>query len=121
MKNFISVLCVVSMVGCATTSKNLTASYVSPLQYQSYDCEQLTAETARIHARVSEMSGTIDSKAASDKVMTGVGVVLFWPALFFIGGNKQQQAEYSRLKGEFEAIQQQAVLKKCTGVVAAPK
>lgn len=119
MKKFISLACVLSMVGCATTSNNLTASYVSPLQYQSYDCEQLTAETARVHARVSEMAGSIDSKAASDKVMTGVGVVLFWPALFFLGGDKQKQAEYSRLKGEFEAIQQQAVLKKCAGVVPA--
>lgn len=116
MKKLISIICAVSLASCATTSGNLSATYVSPLQYQAYDCEQLTAETMRIHARVSEMAGNIDSKATSDKVMTGVGVVLFWPALFFLGGNKQQQAEYSRLKGEFEAIQQQAVLKKCAGI-----
>ena len=30
--------------GCATASKDIATSYVSPMQYNQYDCEQLAAE-----------------------------------------------------------------------------
>ena len=46
--------------------------------------------------------------------------MLFWPALFFLGGTKQQEAEYARLKGEHEALQQSAIEKKCPALVAPP-
>ena len=48
-------LCV--STGCATSSKDLSSSYVSPIQYQAYDCGQLAAESQRIQARVSELGG----------------------------------------------------------------
>jgi hypothetical protein len=51
----------------------------------------------------------------------GVGLILFWPALFALGGTKQQEAEYARLKGEYDAVQEAAVIKKCPGAVAPAK
>ena len=42
-----------------------------------------------------------------------VGLVLFWPALFALGGTKQQEAELARLKGEYDAVQATATSKKC--------
>lgn len=114
MKKIISLLLICSIfAGCATSSKNLTAAYVSPLQYQQYTCEQLSQEASNIQARVAEIGGAVDSKASKDKWVTGAGIVLFWPALFFIGGNKAQEAEFSRMKGEYEAIQKMAVQKNC--------
>lgn len=110
----------VALSGCATSSKDITSSYVSPLQYQSYDCAQITAETQRIQARVGEISGSLDQTAANDKALVGVGMVLFWPALFALGGSKPQQAEFARLKGEFDALQKAAIDKRCTGIVSAP-
>ena len=35
-----------SLYGCATASKDLTPTYVSPLQYQSYDCDQIAGYDA---------------------------------------------------------------------------
>lgn len=99
--------------GCATASKDVATSYVSPLQYQSYDCEQLAAEAARIQARVTPLGGRLDTAADNDKALTGVGLILFWPALFFLGGTKDQEAEYGRLKGEFDAVGQASIAKKC--------
>ncbi|HAB64343.1 MAG TPA: hypothetical protein DCE49_09190 [Pseudomonas sp.] len=49
-----------------------------------------------------------------------MGIVLFWPALFALGGTKQQEADYGRLRGEYDASHQAAILKKCSGAVAAP-
>ncbi len=110
--------------GCATSSKDITATYVSPLQYQSYDCQQLQAETQRIQARVVELGGRLDQAASNDKALVGVGMILFWPALFALGGTKQQEAEYGRLRGEYDAVAQTSIQKKCavgTTAAAAPE
>jgi hypothetical protein len=107
----------VAITGCATSSSDIASTYVSPLQYQSYDCDQLTAEAQRIQARVSQVGGRLDQAAANDKAVTGAGIILFWPALFFLGGTKQQEADYGRLKGEYDAVQQAAIIKKCNGLV----
>jgi hypothetical protein len=99
--------------GCATSSANSAASYTTPIQYQSYDCAQLTSEAQRIHGRVNQLAGRLDEAANNDKVLMGVGMLLFWPALFALGGTKQQEADYARLKGEYDAIQQAMITKKC--------
>ena len=104
------------LYGCATASKDLTPTYASPMQYQGYDCDQITAEIQRISARANQLGGRLDEAASNDKGITAVGIILFWPILFALGGTKQQEAEYSRLKGEYDALEQQAVLKKCTVV-----
>lgn len=108
----------IALAGCATASKDLSATYVSPMQFQAYDCEQLSSENQRLQSRVSQLGGRLDQAASNDKAIAGVGVILFWPALFALGGTKQQEAEYSRLKGEYGAIEQSAILKKCPGIVA---
>lgn len=119
MKKTISlILCVsTALAGCATASKNIAASYVSPMQYQSYDCGQIASEAQRIQGRVNQLGGRLDEAASNDKMLTGVGLILFWPAFFALGGTKQQEAEYARLTGEYDAVQQAAVVRKCPGVV----
>jgi len=109
----------IAMAGCATASKDITVAYVSPMQFQSYDCEQLASETQRIQARVVQLGGRLDTAASNDKAIAGVGLILFWPALFALGGTKQQEADYSRLRGEYDAVQQAAILKKCPGIVGS--
>lgn len=106
--------------GCASSSEKISASYVSPVQFQSFDCSQLEAESMRIKTRVSELAGNLDKASTNDKWITAGGVLLFWPALFALGGNQAQEAEYARLKGEYDAIHQSAVSKKCQGTVAIP-
>ncbi|MCX7184076.1 MAG: hypothetical protein NTW90_02345 [Nitrosospira sp.] len=114
------VVCVsisVALMGCATSSKNIATSYISPLQYQSYDCDQLAGEIQRVQVRASQLGGTLDKAATNDKWVMAGGLILFWPVLFALGGTSNQEAEYARLKGEHDAIAQSAVIKKCPGVV----
>lgn len=106
------------LAGCSTASKNITANYVSPIQYQSYDCEQLASETQRVQVRVNQLGGRLDTAASNDQTIGVVGAILFWPALFALGGTKTEEAEYARLKGEYDAVQQSAIVKKCPGAVA---
>lgn len=106
----------IALCGCAKSADKITAAYVSPLTYQQYDCTQIGMEAERISARVQELTGTQNKKATNDAVVTTVGVVIFWPALFFIGGDDATTAELSRLKGEMEAIERVSIEKKC-GIV----
>lgn len=108
---------VMLLSGCATASKDVPVSYVSPMQYQSFDCEQIAAESQRLASRVQQLGGRLDEAASNDKAIAGVGAILFWPALFALGGTKQQEAEYARLRGETDALQQAAVFKKCGGAM----
>ena len=120
MRTIASLLCAALAVsGCATSSKEISATYVSPMQYQPYDCGQLLAESQRIQSRVVELGGRLDQAASNDKAIMGVGLILFWPALFALGGTKQQEAEYARLRGEYDAVQQTAIQKKCAAMPAA--
>jgi len=115
MKKTVAVLVAITMLAaCATQSKDISGVYVSPLQYQAFDCSQLGAELARINSRITENGGRLDEAASNDKGITAAGVILFWPALFFMGGTKQQEAEFGRLKGERDAIEQAAIIKKCS-------
>jgi hypothetical protein len=110
--SIVVVLCFL-LLGCATSSKDVSASYVSPLQYQNYSCEQLRQEYMRVNRRMLESAGRQDNKAHNDKVAMGVGLVLFWPALFFLAGDDHKE-ELARLKGECDAMESCAIQKNCT-------
>jgi hypothetical protein len=83
------------------------------MQYDAYACPQLAEEAQRVSSRAAQAAGAQDSQATKDTVATTVGVIVFWPSLFFIGGDKQNAAELARLKGEMDAIEQTSVRKKC--------
>ena len=74
---------------------------------------QLADEARRVSSAAAAASGAQDSQATKDAVATTVGVIVFWPSLFFIGGDKQNAAELARLKGEIDAIEQSSIRKKC--------
>ena len=112
MRKLVIAACLLS--GCATQSSDIASTYVSTMQYSNYDCDQLAAEGARIQTRVQQVGGRLDQAASNDKGITAVSAVLFWPALFFLGGTKQQEAEYGRLRGEYDAVQQAGIEKRCS-------
>jgi len=105
-----------TLSACAENSQNVQSSYVSPVNYQSFSCSQIEQEARRVAARTSQVAGVQDQNAQGDAVATGVALVLFWPAAFFVGGDKENAAELSRLKGEMEALEQASIQKNC-GIV----
>jgi hypothetical protein len=111
-----AILAAVMLSGCATSPKNIEAAYVSPLPYQNLTCEQLQDEAARVSAAAAVATGQQTEQANKDAVAMGVGMIVFWPALFFIGGDKSNAAEVSRLRGEMKAIEDVSTAKKC-GIV----
>ncbi len=106
--------------GCATKANQVDASYVSPVHFQNFSCRQLSAEAERVSFRVQDLSGIQNKKATSDAVATGVALVVFWPAVFFVKGDNASTAELSRLKGEMDAIEQASIRKNCGIVFQRP-
>ncbi len=100
--------------GCATQPNKIAAVYVSSVQYQSYSCDQVQAEMERVSRRVNLLHASLKRTADADKAQMGVGLLLFWPTLFFLeGGDGPEAQEFARLKGEKEALEKVAIQKKC--------
>lgn len=103
-----------ALTGCATDPASISAASVSPVQYSSYDCAQVTAELDRVTTRANALNTELKNKADNDTAQMTVGMILFWPALFFLeGGDGPDAAEYARLKGEKEALEKTAISKNC--------
>ncbi len=98
--------------GCATPPSKISARYVSPLQYQSYTCDQISEELLRVNRKIIDISGVQKKEATKDAWAMGVGLVLFWPALFFLIGTDKKE-ELAGLKGEYEALESAAIKKEC--------
>ena len=99
--------------GCSTASKDIGPSYASAAPYESYSCQQLASETARLDTRISALGRRLDDAARNDKGIMVVGALFFWPALFALGGTKEEEIEYSRMVGQRDAMRQTAEAKGC--------
>ena len=100
--------------GCASQPEDIAAMYVSPVQYESYSCDQVQAEMQRVSSRARTLEASLKATADTDAVQMGVGLILFWPTLFFLeGGDGPEAQEFGRLKGEKEALEKVSVQKKC--------
>lgn len=116
MRRFLVAALAAALAGCASSAEKVAPVYVSPLQYDAYNCQQIGEEARRVAARASEAAGVQNEQARSDATTTAVAIVIFWPAAFFLDGDNEKTAELARLKGELQAIEQSAIRKQC-GIV----
>ena len=117
-----SLLIIVIVSGCSTAAKDIVPSNVSPAIYSNYDCDQIRLELLRVSTEVNTMTGKLDKNRENDNLTFAAGMLIFWPALFFLGGTKEQEARYSQLKGEYNALEQVSIQKRCnlTGGTGRP-
>ena len=113
MRNMGIVALGAALAGCASSSSEITPAYVSPVAYQSYTCQQLALEAQAISTRAATLSGNQDSQRSKDQLATAAAIVVFWPAAFFVGGDKQNAAELANMKGQMVAVEQASIAKKC--------
>lgn len=115
------IFCLSIITGCATSPDKISATYVSPLKYKDYDNDQIVMEMDYIGQRTTELYYQLDKEAKRDQGQMALGLLIFWPALFFLeGGDGPQAAEYARLKGEYEALRKIAIQRKI-GLELMPK
>jgi hypothetical protein len=109
---FVVTLCT-CLGACASASSDIAPAYVSPVMYQPYSCLQLAQEAQAVSARAATLSGAQDQKRTNDAIATTAAVVVFWPAAFFVGGDRETAAELAQMKGQMVAIEQSSIQKKC--------
>lgn len=108
----VGAMCASLLAGCATAPDKVSANYVSPMQYGSYDCDQIREELIRISNQVGQVSGQQRRAHTRDAVAVTVGVLVFWPALFVLmAGDKKE--ELANLKGQYDALDEAAIQKRC--------
>lgn len=106
-------VCAAQLVACASHPDNIEARYVSPVTYQTWSCEQLIDEKKRLDGEVIRVTGLQKENADADVAMMGVGLILFWPALIGLTATKDRKEELGKLRGEYEAVDQQIKTKAC--------
>lgn len=83
---------------CASSSSNILAQYVAPEDYTGLTCREIGAEGERVVSGVAEISGV---------------EYFSWPTPW-LATSEDGTAELSKLKGEFEALQQASTMKRCS-------
>lgn len=101
------------MSGCATPPEKVTATYVSPATYSSYSCKQIVGERNRVVTKVNELNGVQKKKSENDSVAMGVGMILFWPALFALGSGSDVEPQLASMKGTYDALTAAGTEKGC--------
>ena len=113
-KRIFSIIFLFLLYGCASAPEDLGTAYVSPAQFKDYDCDQVAEALTYKNQRLNTLYTSLNKDAKADNWQMGVGLVLFWPALFALeGGDGADADEYRRVKGEVEALQTVSVKKKC--------
>ena len=102
-----------ALTACAQSPDEIAAAPVSAAAYSSMSCRQLQAEAVRLNDEVARLTGQQQQKANTDAVAMGVGMVLFWPALFALGSGSDVGPQLAQAKGQAEAIQAAARQKGC--------
>ncbi len=78
LKIIFSLAVSVSFTGCAASAKNVSPSYVSPIPYQRYNCDQIEQELTRCSRTVQQVEEQQSRAANKDAWAMGVGMVVFW-------------------------------------------
>ena len=86
MKYWALIAALFIVVGCASNPNKIEAAYVSPLKYQNYDCDQIGLEQSHVERRTNDLYHSLKKEADADAAQMGVGLILFWPTLFFLEG-----------------------------------
>lgn len=98
---------------CATASEDVRANFQPATLYEADSCEALAGKISAVKDEVYKVSGQQDQKRKIDQGATGVGALLFWPALLAIPLTKDHKRELADLKGKYEAMIRAAETKHC--------
>ena len=81
--------------------------------FRATRASKLALEAQALSTRASALSGVQDSQRTKDQWTTAAAVVVFWPAAFLVGGDKQTAAELAQIKGQMVAVEQASIAKNC--------
>lgn len=114
--NVLSTLLIILLVSvsCAPHSYEIRSADVPLDQYKELSCTEVYAEMNSRLRKLEELGRSIDETAETDETQTAVGLILVWPALFWLEGSDTPEAqEYAQIRGEMLSLEHAAILKDC--------
>lgn len=105
---FLSAMGVLALAGCATAPENITSSYVSPMLYRNWTCEQMAEEGHRLIAAYQTVAVKQNQAVMGD----AFGVIMIGLPISSMTGNNVAP-EVAKVKGEHEALMLAAREKGC--------
>ena len=103
-KSLSLLIAVLILCGCAS---------VSSLKYKDYDCTQIAYEKQQMERQSTKLYHSLKMERTTDYLRDLIGVMISGPAYLLFKGDGPAATEYAQLKGEYEALQDNAIAKKC--------
>ena len=103
----------VALSGCATRAVDVAPLPTSPAEFIAWDCTRIDDERDAVQQRAADVAYAVDERVGNNILALGVGVTVFWPALFALRPDGLEAADLARLKGRFEALGSAARDKGC--------
>ena len=85
----------------------------NPAEFTTWDCARIDDERDAVQQRAADVAYAVDERAGNNILALGVGVTVFWPALFAMRPDGLEAADLARLKGRFEALTVASASKGC--------
>jgi len=86
-------------------------SYVSPIKYQKYSCNQLSKEREKISQRITILSTQLENFNTKKGAMVFTSPLIFLP--IGLSSTSEIEVELGKLNGEYNALTAAAKHKKC--------
>lgn len=99
--------------GCATRAVDIKPLPSSPAEFLTWDCARIDDERDLVQHRAADVAWAVDERVGNNIVALGMGLTVFWPAMFAMRPDGLEAAELARLKGRFEALDAAARDKAC--------
>jgi hypothetical protein len=104
---------VIGLAGCASRSADIAPAPSSATEFMAWDCGRIDDELERVQQRAADVAYSVDERAGNNILALGMGLSVFWPALFALRPDGLEAAELSRLKGRDEALRSVSKTQGC--------
>lgn len=101
----------VMMTGCG--GRQAYPVQVSQVGDNRLSCNQLESEIGRIYYEIQNKSGQTSKGDNKDMVLAGVGLLVFWPALFFMDLSNADKTELGALQSRHNHLNSIYINKDC--------
>jgi len=105
----------IALSACAKQPDKIVATAVSTSNYSYMSCNQLRAQRNAVVTNVNNLTTKQKKAADDDALIMGVGILLFWPAMFAPGITDDFGPQLAQAKGEYDAINAVGNQKRCKG------